>query len=212
MCNPRKVMIHLSRAIEEAWRTTVEEAAGAEGEVRELARLNIDIPLDAEMGDLALQMLERIMAGEFEGFEPWDRDTQGNFRRELGDVVLVYHPGSRQLAVEAALTEAIDVEVRATAEAHGFSVGEVAVEAMAGYYDDGWGGRTEERAREQAQADAEQKLAAATEALHREQNAEALAEARVRAQQQAAAELERRRDEVRPGPTRAPATHPGRSS
>ena len=29
MCNPRRVMIHLSRAIEEAWRTTVEQAATA---------------------------------------------------------------------------------------------------------------------------------------------------------------------------------------
>ena len=71
MCNPRKVMIHLARCIEEAWRRTVERTAEARGEVAELARVTADVPLDAEMGDLALDMLERVLSGEFEGFEPW---------------------------------------------------------------------------------------------------------------------------------------------
>ncbi len=201
MCNPRRVMIQLARAIEEAWRATVEQAATATGEVQELARITADIPLDAEMGDRALQMLERIMRGEFPELEPWDRDADGNYRRDLGDVVLVYQPGSRQLIVEAGLTELIQAEARASAEASGFTVGEVAVEAVGRYYSDGWGGRTEERATAEAQAEAERKLAEAVAALHREQHRDELqaaeAEAQARAQQEAAAALALRRDEMR---------------
>jgi len=201
MCNPRRVMIHLARAIEEAWRTTVQQAATATGQVDQLARINVDIPLDAEMGDAALEMLERILQGEFEEFEPWERDAQGDYRRDLGEVVLVYQPGSRQLTVEAQLTELISAEAQAAAEAGGFTVGEVAVEAVGRYYEDGWGGRTKERAEQEAQAEAEHKLAEATEALHRQEHAPEIevaeAEARVEAEQLAAEQLELRRVEVR---------------
>lgn len=194
MCNPRRVMIHLSRAIEEAWRTTVEQAATVQGEVQELARVTADIPLNAEMGDRALEMLERVMQGEFDEFEPWDRDEEGNYRRDLGEVILIYHPGSHQLIVEASLTEQISAEARATAEAGGFTVGEVAVEAVGRYFDDGWGGRTEEYARREAQSSAERKLQEATEALHRQQHATeidaAQSEARAQAEVRASAELE----------------------
>jgi hypothetical protein len=146
-------------------------------------------------------MLERILRGDFPEFEPWERDGAGNYRHDLGDAVLVYQPGSRQLTVEARLTELISAEARATAEASGFTVGEVAVEAVGRYYDDGWGGRTQERALAEAQAAAESRLAEATEALHREQHAAELeaaeAEARALAEAQAAAELERLQGEVR---------------
>lgn len=201
MCNPRRVMIHLTQTIQQAWRTTVEQAAQREGQVQELARITADIPLDAEMGDFALQMLERVLQGEFEGFEAWERDDEGNYRNTLGDVILIYQPGSHQLAIEAQLTELVSAEARSTAEAQGFTVGEVAVEAVGHYYSDNWGGRTEEWARAQAQANAEQKLAEAIKALHEEQHAAELraaeAEARALAEQEAEAELERRRAEMR---------------
>jgi hypothetical protein len=201
MCNPRRVMIELRRAIEGAWRTTVEQAATATADVAQLARIHVDIPLDAEMGDAALVMLERILRGDFPEHPPWQRDAEGAYRHDLGDVVLVYQPGSRRLAVEARLTEMISAEARAAAEVSGFTVGEVAVEAVGHYYSDGWGGRTEERARADAQADAERKLADAVEALHRQQHAPELqaaeAQARARAEQQAALDLAQRQTEVR---------------
>jgi len=201
MCNPRRVMIHLSRSIEEAWRTTVEQVATAQGEVQELARVTADIPLDAEMGDRALEMLERIMQGEFEEFEPWERDEEGNYRRDLGEVILIYRPGTHQLIVEAALTQQISAEARATAEAGGFTVGEVAAEAAGRYFDDGWGGRTEDHARQEAQAAAERKLEEATESLHQHQHGAEIeaAESRARdqAEAQAAAELEQLHNKTR---------------
>jgi hypothetical protein len=202
MCNPRRVKVELNRAIREAWRTTVEQTARAEGEVQELARVTVDVGLGAEMGDLPLQVLERLLRGEFPDVEPaWPRDEAGNYRRDLGDVVLVYNPNTHQLTVEAQLIERVEAEARAAEEVGGFTVGEVAVEAVAQYFDDGWGGRTEEEARRVAEADAERKLAGAVEEHHRKVHAEELraAEGRARtgAEQQAAQELERRRKEVR---------------
>ena len=201
MCNPRRVMINLTQTIEQSWRTLIEQTAHAEGQVQELARITADIPLDAEMGDLALQMLERVLRGEFEGFDPWECDSEGNYRRDLGDVVLIYQPGSRQLLIEARLTELISAEARSTAEASGITIGEVAVEAVGKYYDDGWGHYGEAQARASAQAEAERKLSDAIKVLHRQQQATKLEEtrvqARVQAEQEAAVALERARAETR---------------
>ena len=185
MCNPRRVIIHLARCIEEAWRQTIERTANVSGEVTELARINADIRLDEEMGDLALQMLERVLAGEFEGFEPWTRDSLGHFRRELDLVTLVYNPDTHQLSVEAQLTEQVSAQVRATAEAAGFTAGEVAIEAIGNYYEDGWGGRTKERATAEAKEKAEKQLKEAIDELHRSQNIEEFREAENQAQAEA---------------------------
>jgi len=166
MCNPRRVMINLTQTIEQSWRTLIEQTARVEKQVQELARIAADIPLDTEMGDLALQMLERVLQGEFEGFDAWERDNTGNYHRDLDEVVLIYQPGSHQLLIEARLTELISAEARSAVEATGITLVEVAVEAVGRYYDDGWGRQTEESARAQAENEAKQKLAAAIEALH----------------------------------------------
>lgn len=201
MCNPRRVMVHLTETIEEAWREIVTQIAQTEGQVQELARLTVDIPLNAEMGDIALAMMTRLMAGEYDDYDPWQQDEAGNFRRELEQVTLVYTPGSGQLMVEARLTELITAEAEAAAEAAGLTVGEVAVEAVGHYYDDGWGGRTEERARRDAQTKAEERLAAARADLHRQQHADEMAtaaeQARAEAEAAAAAELMRLQNEAR---------------
>ncbi len=185
MCNPRKVMIHLARSIEGAWRRTVEQAASATGEVNELGRINAEITLDDEMGPAALEMLGQVLADGFDGFEPWDRDSLGCYRRDLGDVTMVFNPETGRLNVEAGLTEMITAEARAGAEACGFTVGDVAAEAMGQYYDDGWGGRTREKAEQEAHEQAERRLQEAVDALHREQNPEAFAKAETEAQNQA---------------------------
>ena len=201
MCNPRRVMVHLTETVEAAWRETITRMAQAEGEVRELARLTADIPLDAEMGDLALAMMERLMRGEYAEYEAWAQDEDGNFRGQLEGVTLIYTPGSRQLVIEARLAEQISAAAEAAAEAAGFTVGEVAVEAVGRYYEDGWGGRTEERARHEAQAEAERRLVDARAALHREQHAAELTAATTQAETaaaaRAAAALEVVREETR---------------
>jgi len=201
MCNPRQVLIYLARCIEEAWRRTVEQTASASGAVAEVAHLTADVPLAEEMGDMALEMLERVLAGEYPGFEPWSRDDRGCYWRELDGVTLRYDPAGSQLTIEAHLEQLVTTEARGAAEAAGVTVGEVSVEAVGRYYSDGWGGRTEERATAEAQAEAERKLAEAVETLHREQNRTAIeaaeAQAQIEAQVAAQAMLARRQAEVR---------------
>jgi acyl-CoA reductase-like NAD-dependent aldehyde dehydrogenase len=72
---------------------------------------------------------------------------------------------------------------------------------MGHYYEDGWGGRTRERALEEAQQVAEQRLHEAAQRLGSEQHSEQLAEARARAEAEARAraeeELSRRQQEMR---------------
>ena len=186
MCNPKKVMIHLARSIEGAWRRTVEQAATVEGEASELGRITAEVRLDEEMGETALEMLESVLENGFEDFEPWDRDDRGRLVREVENALLAFDPSTGTLTVEARLTETLTAEERAQAVAEGFTAGEVAVEAVGRYYDDGWGGRTREKALEEAHASGEKQLDQAADALHREQNPEAFAEAESRARQEAA--------------------------
>ncbi len=201
MCNPRKVMIHLARCIEQAWQRAVVQTAEASSGVAELARITADVPLAEEMGDVVLEMLERVLDGEYEEFEPWQRDSLGQYQRELEGVTLLYNPATRQLHIETRLEELVTVEARGAAEASGFTVGQAAVDAVGHYYNDGWGGRTEERALAEAQAEAESKLAQAVEALHREQNLEAIetaeAEALTQAEERVQQALVNRQVEVR---------------
>lgn len=201
MCNPRRVMIHVNRNVEEAWRRTVERASTVSDSVVELSRVTAQVSLGDEMGDAALLMLARVLAGEFPGHAAWDRGADGVFRRELEGVVVTYDPSTHQLSIEAQLAETISAEARAAAEASGFTVGEVTVEAMGSYYDDNWGGRTREVAMAEARQTAEGKLAAAIDALHRQQHREAFERAEAEAEERAAAlareELESRRGAVR---------------
>ena len=197
MCNPRKVMIHLSRSIEESWRQTVEQTATATAELSETGRVTSRLRLDGEMGPMALEMLERVLAGEFEGFEPWERDERGCFYRAVGPVTMIYDPDMAGLSVETRLTETVAAEGRADAEVLGFTTGEVAVEAVGSYFEDGWGGRTEARARENARQEAEKRLERALDELHREQNAAKLAAAETRARGDAEAAAQQNLDSLK---------------
>lgn len=201
MCNPRRVTIHVTRNIHEAWQQAVEQTATATGEVAETARINTAIRLDEEMGDLALQMFERTLAGEFAGFEAWQRDEAGRFHRRMDEVMLQYDPETHQLTVEAHLAESVTAEGRGIAEATGITTGEVGAAGEGGYFEDGWGGRTEERARAEAQQRAERLLNSEIEALHRRQHAgelaQAEAQARAEAEAHARAELARLQEERR---------------
>ncbi|ETR65308.1 MAG: response regulator receiver domain/DnaJ domain- containing protein [Candidatus Magnetoglobus multicellularis str. Araruama] len=194
-------MIHLAKSIEQAWRQTVEQSASASDEISETGRINAEIRLDAEMGDAALEMLERVMAGDFGYEDPWERDSSGCYIKNVGDVIVTYNPLTHRLNVETQLTESLTAEATATAEACGFTIGNVAVEALGQYYDDGWGGRTKEAALSEAQKKAEEKLSQAIEELNRQQNPETFLNAENKAsktaREKAELELEKMKENAR---------------
>ena len=185
MCNPRKVMINLSKRIEEAWRQSVEETEQCDANICETGRLNANILLNSEMGPQSLIMLERVLSGEFDDFPAWDRDESGNFIRNLDDVVIRYSPENTSLQIEAKLLEKISAKATATQELCGFTAGEVASEVVTHYYDDGWGGRTKDKVEKEAKIQAEKRLDDAINQLHREQNKEAFTIAEKKAKDEA---------------------------
>ena len=196
MCNPRRVVINVNRSVHGAWQDTVQQCAAAADEITEIARIETNIQLDDELAGPALAMLERVLAGEFEGFEAWQR-SGAQLRHEVSGVTLIYDTERHTLCVETALTESISAEETALAEVSGVAVGQVAVEAVGRYYEDGWGGCTEERALQQAQADAERKVVEAVDQLRRQQNAETFARAEQEARQTAEEQLAVRMKELR---------------
>ena len=201
MGNPRRVMIHTIRNIEQTWRATIERMVQLPDQTNKMARVNIDISFDADLAVMALAMLERVLRGEVEGFEPWDQGADDCYRYDSGGITLIYQPGSHQLHIEARLTDLISTEAHASAEANGFTVDEVAVEAVGYYYSDGWDGRTEQQALAKVRVESESRLAQSIEELHRLQYSSefqsAVIEARMQAEQDADLLLERTRTEMR---------------
>jgi hypothetical protein len=196
MCNPRRVAINVNRSINGAWRDTVQQCARATDQVTEVARIETRIQLDDELAGPALATFERVLAGEFGGGEAWER-AGTELRTALAGVTLVYDTVRHTLTVETALTESVSAEATAAAEVSGVAVGEVAVEAVGRYYDDGWGGRTEQHALEDARLDAERRLAEAIDRLRREQNAEAFQSAESQARREAEEQLRARMEQLR---------------
>jgi len=204
MCNPRKVMIHVNKTIEAAWRQMLTEEAEAADLLSEQGEISCAIDLSAEMGDAALDMLEKVLVGEFPGFPAWERDDDGNFYRDLDAVTLVYDLCSRQFLMRARLSEMISVKAAAAAEVCQETSGSIAFAAVGHFYDDGWKGRTEERALLEAQEQVEIRLERALEELKKErlcQESAAESGLRMELKEQAEAEarlkLEEKREALR---------------
>ncbi len=204
MCNPRKVMIHVNKTIEAAWRQMLTEEATATELLTEQAEISCEIDLAAEMGDATLDMLAKVLAGEFPGFSAWEKDSDGNFYRDLDAITLIYEPCRQQFVMRARLREMISVKAQAAAEVCQETAGSIAFSAVGHFYDDGWKGRTEKKALEEAQAQAEIRIEHALEELKSERRRqESATESELRiglekeAEVKARLQLEEKRHELR---------------
>ena len=197
MCNPRKVMIHVAQSIEEAWKKTISEYVAAGEEVGQLASIAANIELDREMGEAALEMLEKVLAGEFPDHEAWSRNEEGNFIKELDEITLCYQPHSRQLTMTAQLSRMANAEAETAAEVCGITIGEIAFSAIGHYYEDGWKNRTQEKALDEARLQADIRLARALHELHEEQQQEKISSKREDLQQEALNQALEKLDEIK---------------
>ena len=189
MCNPRKVMIHVNETIETAWRQLLTEKAAASELLTEQAEISCEIKLAEEMGTAALDVLEQVLAGEYSAVPAWEKDDEGNFYRDFAGITLVYDPLNRQFVLRARLQEMLSAEARAAAEICRVTTGTIAFEAVGHYYDDGWKGRTEEKALKEAAEQVEIRFERALEDLKKAQF-EGEAEQKLRAELAAAAQSE----------------------
>lgn len=193
MCNPRKVMIHVNKTIAEAWRQTLKEEVTVTGSLTQQAEISCEIKLAEEMGGAALDMLAQVLAGEFAGFAAWAQDSEGNFYRDLDDITLVYDPCKQQFVMRTRLSEMFSAKAKAAAELCQVTTGTIAFDAIGYFYDDGWKGKTEKKALEEAAEQAEKRFEYALDELKKESqtSAESIA-LRASLEKEAGVEAERK--------------------
>lgn len=189
MCNPRRVVVRLAETVRQAWQRTIEAHVTEQTEIRAHATLETQIDLAAELGDIALQELLRLLG---EGFGGWYADGDTFTLPLEHGISLHYVPAGRRLEVRAQLSETVQAAATSRGTYSGTLDTQVEVEGVGRYYDDDWGGHTEARAREAAERAARVRLEAERERLvtaaAREQ-----AEAQARSEAQARLREERER-------------------
>lgn len=195
MCNPRRVEVTATRQVAQAWEREVRRTASRSASVTGEARIRQ--ALDASVGAPALHALERVLE---HGFPGWSAHGDG-YRHDVEGGYVVYSPEDRVLEIVATASGVVEGRGEAVERVEGRFEGEVQATGEGGYYDDGYGGRTEEWGREQARLAAEAQLGAATQARLREVTEAAEAEragtVQGEAERAAAADLARRGDELR---------------
>lgn len=196
MCNPRRIQITATRQVHQAWEREVERVAEVAGTLTGEAR--ISQALDATLGGSALMALQNALA---QGFPGWAEQEDGSYRHPVEGGYAVYRPDSHSLEIVATLSEELRAQAAVRERLSGEFAGTVEAQVERGYYDDGYGGHTEQRARQEAQQAApaaldqalRAHLAAAADAAETTQDAEL----RRRAQQQAQHDWERQADQRR---------------
>lgn len=152
MCNPRRVHVTSARELREDWQHRVTESVSATGRVVRAATVQHDV---SGFGGPVLAELPAVLATA-----PGWRAAGACFEYRLGeDAHAVYDPAAQRLVVIA--EESRDLTVYHTVEEtiSGTTLGEVSATGEGWYYDDEWGGRTEAKAREGAEAQAERDFA-----------------------------------------------------
>lgn len=181
MCNPRRIRVRATRQLAEAWEQVIRRQATRRGAASGQARVRE--PLADSIGGPTLTALTAVLARR----AGWQEDSNGAFRHELDGGWIVFDPATRDLEIIATVTAEVSVtEEASTVIATGVD-DTIEAEGVGTYYDDGWGGITEQDAQRAAEADLERSLDEALEA-RREQ-------ARAAADAQAGEVVERRADE-----------------
>lgn len=153
MCNPRRVEVTATRQVRESWEREVRRVAQASADLAGEARIRQT--LDDSVGGPALMALQTLLAN---GFEDWAEQPDGSFRHNVDGGYVLYHPDDRALEIIAAVSQNITETGEASERLSGEIAEQLEARADGSYYDDGYNGRTEQRARQEAQHAAEQAL------------------------------------------------------
>jgi hypothetical protein len=183
MCNPRRIRVEATRRLSESWNHEVRRQVRLQGEA--VGRAQVRQPLGTVLGGPVLTALERVL----EQRDGW-REVPEGFRHDLDGGYVVYHVDTRELEAVAELRTQVSAEQEASTQVDGFVEDALQVEGEGRYYDDGWGGLTEQTARRDAERDAQARLeqAAADRVTQARAEAEATAEEDVEARARAGAE------------------------
>jgi hypothetical protein len=213
MCNPRRVEITATRQVAEAWQREVERVAEQAMTITGEARVRH--ALDASVAAPALAALEAALEAGMPGWQrvgeaseasdagdasdasdAGEASDAGGYRCDVDGGYVLYLPGTRTLEIVAV----VEGEVRGRGSARSRLEGrvEAAVEGSGEsiYYDDGYGGRTQDVAEQEARQEADlgiaRQVAARLDEAARTAEAAADAELRARAEEAARADLQAR--------------------
>jgi hypothetical protein len=152
MCNPRRVEITATRQVAEAWEREVQRVAERSALVTGEAR--VQQPLDASVALPALDALEQALEAGMDGWHPVDH----GFCCEVDGGAVIYRPEERILEIVARMSDQVQGQGTARVRLEGRVQAEFHQRASAFYYDDGYGGRTEDVAAREARQEAERGL------------------------------------------------------
>ncbi len=152
MCNPRRVKVTATREVQESWQRVVERQVELSEEVAGEARVSQN--LGGTLGDSVLIALRRALTRGAEGWEPVD----GGYCHEVEGGYVVYRPETQNLEIVAVDQTTVQADVTSRRVVEGETRAVHSTEAESTWYDDHWGGRTEEVAQNEADALAQRRL------------------------------------------------------
>ncbi len=152
MCNPRRIRVTVTRDLAEAWSHEISRTATLTERVTGEAR--VCQPLSHSLGAPVLRALETLLDSGDSGWEEED----GGFRFEVEGGYAFYDMDEQNLEIVATREDTVEGVATASLELTGRVEEELKVDKEGRYYDDGYGGHTKERARQQARAAAGEEL------------------------------------------------------
>lgn len=184
MCNPRRIRVRATRELAEAWAQEVRRQVTRSGSVAGQAMVRE--PLSDTVGGPTLNALTQVLAHR----DGWSEQPDGTFAYQLDGGVIAFDPSTRELVITATVIAEVNVTGEASATVQSQVSGSVEAEGVGTYYDDGYGGLTEQT----AQRDAEQNLARALDEAQRQRREAATREADAAAGDAVAREAAERAD------------------
>jgi hypothetical protein len=151
MCNPRQIQVQATRRLAEAWDHEVRRQVNLQGTA--VGRAAVRERLAGNVGAPVLAALEHVLAN----LDDW-RETDDGFRHDLDNGYVLYRPDTGELEIVAELAADVDATGTAIATVRAAVDEELTADGSARYYDDEWGGYTEERARGLAGENAQRAL------------------------------------------------------
>lgn len=152
MCNPRRVQVTLTRDIAQAWEREISRSVSLSTQVTGEARVRQ--AMTDSVGAPVQRALEMLLA---QGCEGWQETEQG-YRHDVEGGYVVYNPDAHVLEIVATLNDQVATEATQTDVIGGTHRETLNTTQTGQYYDDGWGGRTEDVAKAEAGKAAEQAL------------------------------------------------------
>lgn len=188
MCNPRRIQVTATALLNEAWQRETTRSVELFGSVTGQAR--VVQPLDITLGGPTLLALETALADEESGWTEID----AGYRYNVEGGYVTYLTDERALEIVATVDDTVYATGQFSTILQGRLHEEISAQGKGTYYEDGWGGRTEEVGQREAEARAQEKLKEAArsriEQAKNEAEKEASEQVEVQARRQAESSLQ----------------------